>query len=106
MHLECFLGKPKDSQKSSLMGVSLWASANKVVGVALPKSLEFTTPCVLDEEQEATGLILTLLGFTFVSVWSWLPLPLSLLSGKRMLMICLCILKVCDIEMGSQLLLT
>ena len=43
MHVECFLGKPEDSQKSSLMGVSLWASANKVVGVALPKSLELTT---------------------------------------------------------------
>lgn len=30
-------------QKSNLMSVSLWASANEVVGVGLPKSLELTT---------------------------------------------------------------
>lgn len=57
-------------------------------------------PCVLDEEQETTDLILTLLGFAFASIWSWLPLPLFLPSRKRMLMTCLCVLKVCDTKMG------
>lgn len=42
IHMECFLGKPKDSKKSNLMSVSLWSSANMVVGVGLPKSLELT----------------------------------------------------------------